>query len=127
SSGSCRLTSNTASSTCQPATTPTPTPTPGTPTPTPTPVVGCNDTCSANADCSNSAHICYSNQCRLADNVESETCSSPTPEVTPTPVMIAEQPALPEELPQTGPSDWINWLKAGLVTLGIGATLLLLL
>jgi len=40
---------------------------------------------------------------------------------------VADQPALPEELPQTGPADWTNWLKAGLVTLGLGGALLLLL
>jgi uncharacterized repeat protein (TIGR01451 family) len=123
----CRMTSSPTSSSCQ--TTATPTPTPGTSTPTPTPTVGCNVRCNTNADCSNSAHICYQTadggRCRLDTNVNSATCSTPVAQVTPTPT--PGQPALPEELPQTGPKEWANWLKAGLVTLGIGAVLLLLL
>lgn len=129
----CRLASNPTNVSCQVATptptppptgTPTPTPPPtGTPTPTPTPAPGCNDLCVQNADCSNSSHICVttddgSMRCRLADYPSSSTCTIPT---------VAEQPVLPQELPQTGPADWLNWLKAGLVTLGIGTALFLLL
>lgn len=114
----CRLESNKSAENCQVAATPTPTPA-TTPTATPTgkTTVGCNQACSTNADCTNSAHICYSGACRLETNVESATCSP----------AVAAQPQLPQELPQTGPEDWMNWLKAGLVTLGIGAVLLLLL
>lgn len=126
----CRLGANPGSTSCQIATTPTPTPTPTPPvsTPTPTPVIGCNSRCSTNADCSNTAHICYQTtdggRCRLDTNVTSTSCSAPVAQSTP---VATTQPELPEELPQTGPEDWGNWLKAGLVTLGIGAVLLLLL
>jgi fimbrial isopeptide formation D2 family protein len=119
----CRLGSNHASTSCQGTTT-------STPAPSSTPTVGCNYNCSTNADCTNPAHICYQTtnggRCRLDSNVTSESCTRP---VTTTPNTPAQpgQPVLPQELPQTGPEDWANWLKAGLVTLGIGAILLLLL
>jgi fimbrial isopeptide formation D2 family protein len=114
----CRLDSNPTSTTCT-AGTPTPTP-PASPTPTPAP--GCNDVCIQNADCSNTDHICVtvddgSNRCRLAEYPESTTCTAPS----------VSQPVLPTELPQSGPEDWLKWLKAGLVTLGIGTALFLLL
>lgn len=127
----CRLDSNVASTSCEaPDATPTPTPTPtpaASPTPTPSPVIGCNQLCTTNADCVNPSHICYqtadgSKRCRLDENVASESCRLPST-ATPTP----QQPTMPEELPQSGPEDWLNWLKAGLITLGVGAVLLLLL
>lgn len=108
-------------------------------TPPPAPTVGCNVTCGTTADCSNSAHICYDTAligqsygkvCRLPDYVYSTSCTSPTGTtvaVTPPTTTKGGQPALPAELPQTGPEDWMNWLKAGLITLGVGAALLLLL
>jgi len=37
------------------------------------------------------------------------------------------QPTLPISLPVIGPTDWVNWLKAGLSVLGVGAALLFLL
>ncbi|MBU0978663.1 hypothetical protein KKF92_02425 [Patescibacteria group bacterium] len=53
---------------------------------------------------------------------------APRADYTPyTPPTAEVQPELPAELYQTGPADWANWLKAGLVTLGLGAALLLLL
>lgn len=115
----CRRESNKSADNCQVVATPGPTATPQVTVTTPTvTTVGCNAACATNADCSNSSHICYSGVCRLETNVDSATCAQ----------LVAEtQPTLPEELPQTGPEDWINWLKAGLVTLGIGAVLLLLL
>lgn len=132
----CRLTENPTDAQCKPkivtspspspspTPTPTPTPTPS-PTPTPTPTIGCNDSCATNADCTNPNHICYStdagNKCRLASNVDNLSCVDPVVS-TPTP-----QPELPQELPETGWSELSNWLKAGLVTIGIGAALLLLL
>jgi fimbrial isopeptide formation D2 family protein len=113
----CRLTSNPGDDQCRPATTP---------TPTPTPTVGCNQACATNADCSDPDHICYSvdgtNKCRLADEPTSLNCTETVAGATPTP-----QPELPDELPETGWSEMSNWLKAGLVTIGIGAALLLLL
>jgi len=56
-----------------------------------------------------------------------EFIPTPAPRADYTPYVASDQPALPTELPQTGPADWSNWLKAGLVTLGLGAALLLLL
>lgn len=88
--------------------------------------VGCNDTCTGNSDCSNSAHICYNNSCRLATNPDSSTCSSPT-SVTQQSAPKGAQPELPAELPASGSDDVINWLKAGLGVLGMGTVLLLLL
>jgi fimbrial isopeptide formation D2 family protein/uncharacterized repeat protein (TIGR01451 family) len=101
----------------------------------------CNEVCSINADCAAGNHICATTaegtlRCRLDSNPEATDCRAPgipTPPSTPsTPIVAAPivpptQPALPEELPVAGPEDWTNWLKAGLVTLGIGAILLLLL
>lgn len=107
-----------------PKVTPTPTPTPKvTPTPvvktspSPTPLAKCNEACTDNADCANSSHICYQGKCRLDSNVSSTVCAAP----------VGEQPELPEELPESGSEDIINWLKAGFGVLGIGAILLLLL
>jgi len=112
----CRLESNPSSSACYPAATPTP-------TPTPTPAPGCNEACVSNADCSNNSYVCIttadsSNRCRLETYPNSITCTVPLAQV---------QPELPPTLPQTGPEDWLNWLKAGLVTLGVGTALFLLL
>ncbi len=110
----CRLETNPTSTTCsEPAATPTPTPT-----------VGCNDTCVTNADCSNSNHICATTEdgtlkCRLSSYPTSTSCTLPATSTA--------QPTLPPALPQTGPEDWMNWLKAGLVTLGLGAALFFLL
>ncbi len=118
--------------TATPTVTPTATPTPipnatATPTPRVTPVVGCNDICVTNADCSNASHICFAvseteNRCRLETNPTNSSCQNPAAVVT-----QAQQPVLPEALPETGPEDWGNWLKAGLAILGIGAALLLML
>lgn len=108
----CRLTTNQGAANCQTAST----------TPTPTPAVGCNQTCTNNADCSNPNHVCHltgtGSVCRLADDVNSTTCSI---------AQATTQPAPPAELPQSGPENWSNWLKSGLVVIGIGAMLLLLL
>lgn len=122
--------------TATPTVTPTVTPTPvpnatTTPTPRVTPVVGCNDICVTNADCSNTSHICFAvseteNRCRLETNPTDSSCQSPIADVT-NPTEVAQQPVLPEALPETGPEDWGNWLKAGLAILGIGAALLLML
>ncbi len=111
----CRLEGNRGNTDCE---------TPGaTNTPTPTAAIGCNDSCVTNADCANPAHICYQTNtgakvCRLDSNPDSVSCS---------PAYAQAQPTLPPSLPQTGPEDWALWLKAGLVTLGLGAALLLLL
>lgn len=145
----CRLASNPTDTSCKPVkptptatpkVTPTPPPTgPGTPLPSPTPIIGCNDICISNSDCANSNHICMttsdgSNRCRLPDYPNSTTCTATVASTTPPEVITQQpthvtpqQPVLPTELPQTGPADWLNWLKAGLVTLGIGTALFLLL
>jgi uncharacterized repeat protein (TIGR01451 family) len=101
------------------------------------PAPGCNEACKVNADCSNSAHICYTiadgtGRCRLDTNATNESCNAPTAPGTPSVPVVPGQPApaqptLPEELPVAGAEDWANWLKAGLLTLGAGAILLLLL
>lgn len=81
--------------------------------------VNCNDTCSANADCSNISHICYQGHCRLDVNPTDAACRLPSGETT-----IVR----PVKVPTTsGPADWMNYVKAGLGTLGVGALLLLLL
>ena len=87
-------------------------------------VVGCNDTCESNGDCSNSEQICYNNACRLATNPTSSTCSAPQTAYQST---KGEQPVLPAELPESGSNILLDWLKAGIGVLGIGAVLLLLL
>ncbi|MCB9800967.1 MAG: isopeptide-forming domain-containing fimbrial protein [Pseudomonadales bacterium] len=91
----------------------------------PLPTVGCNEVCSTNTDCSNTSHICYTtpentNLCRLANYPNSTTCTQPSES-------IVVQPDLPQALPVTGPADWLDWIKTGLLTLGVGALLLLLL
>lgn len=111
----CRLVTNPTSTTCQNVVA--------------TPPPGCNDICGSNADCSNSSHICVttadgSNRCRLAEYVNSSTCTVP---VIATSTPIVQQPSLPQELPVSGPLNWLDWLKAGLVTLGVGTALFLLL
>lgn len=63
----------------------TPPPTPS-PSPSPSPVAYCDDTCVGNADCSNSAHICYNGRCRDSRYPESSSC---TPIATPTPTPVA--------------------------------------
>jgi len=117
----------TPTNTVTPTTTPTVTPTTTiTPTVTPTSsvttvitTVGCNESCNANADCSNISHICYSGQCRLDVNPTDAQCKLPNGETT----LVR-----PVEVPtQSGPANWMNYVKAGLGTLGIGALLLLLL
>lgn len=97
--------------------------------------------CTDNFDC-DAGYICVSaddgnNYCgepdykaACADDPSETSCctapsSTPTPTLTITPT--AGQPDLPEELPQSGPEDWLRYLQAGLATLGAGALLLLLL
>jgi hypothetical protein len=84
---------------------------------TPTPAIGCNENCLSNRDCSNNDHICYEGKCRLADYPASTSCTVP---------QTPSQPKMPEELPQSGSDDLINWIKAGIGILGAGALLLLL-
>lgn len=81
--------------------------------------VGCNESCDANADCSNISHICYNGQCRLDVNPTDAQCKLPNGETT-----IVRPVAVPTE---SGPADWANYVKAGLGALGLGALLLLLL
>ncbi len=65
-----------------------------------------------------------------------ETYTTPTP--TPTPISTttstsstsvgesttsADQPVLPDELPQTGPEDWLKWIVSGIALIGIGLLL----
>lgn len=109
----------TTTTTVTPTTTVTVTATPTSSVTTVITTVGCNDTCSANADCSNVSHICYNGQCRLDVNPSDSQCKLPNGETT-----IVRSATVPT---QTGPADWMNYVKAGLGTLGVGALLLLLL
>ena len=86
----------------------------------PTPTIGCNEGCLTNRDCSNNDHICFEGNCRLASYPASTSCTVPVAQVNPA------QPKMPEELPQSGSDDLINWIKAGIGILGAGALLLLL-
>jgi hypothetical protein len=66
------------------------------------------------------------------DNPSRTTCcqtptATPTPTPTPLIATSSSQPNLPEELPVSGPEDWLRYLQAGLAVLGVGALLLLLL
>jgi|APSaa5957512535_1039671.scaffolds.fasta_scaffold01695_8 hypothetical protein len=108
----CRLDSNPSAENCQP------------PSYEP-PVIGCNDACVTNADCDNTEHICYNDACRLAVNPTSSTCS--IAQTTTTYQPTKGQPALPVELPQSGSNAILDWFKAGIGVMGIGAVLLLLL
>ena len=109
----------TPTDTITPTTTVTSTVTPTSSVTTVITTVGCNESCNANADCSNISHICYSGQCRLDVNPTDAQCKLPSGETT-----IVR----PIEVPtQSGPANWMNYVKAGLGTLGIGALLLLLL
>ena len=107
----------TVTTTVTPTNTVTPTVTPGVTTVITT--VGCNDVCQANADCANVSHICYQGQCRLDVNPTDAQCKLPNGEAT-----IVRPVNVPT---QSGPADWLNYLKAGLGVLGVGALLLLLL
>lgn len=98
----------------------------------PAPAVGCNEICQTNADCSQPQHVCYtttdgSNRCRHQDYVNSSTCTAPPATVTTYVASAPVQPELPAELPRSGAFEVANWIKAGLITLGLGAALLLLL
>lgn len=107
-------------------------------TTTATPTIGCNQTCSTNADCSNPDHVCSTQEgsklCRLSSNQGDSSCATGTTTTTtttpsPTPTATTStgsQPTLPAELPQTGP-DMSTWFKAGLGALGLGVMFLLLL
>ncbi|MCB9800968.1 MAG: hypothetical protein H6773_02195 [Pseudomonadales bacterium] len=122
SSGKCRLAENVSATNCLPVG-----------YIPPAPAVGCNEICETNADCDQTNHVCITvstgeNRCRHQDYVNSTTCSAPPATQTVYVTSVAQvQPELPQELPQTGAFDLANWLKAGLVTLGLGAALLLLL
>jgi hypothetical protein len=102
----CRLTSYPESETCEePDSTPTPTPTPtdgptATPTPTLPPGVTATPTPTLPADAT----------------------ATPTPEG-----WDGSQPILPETLPESGPEDWLNYLKVGIGAIGVGALLILFL
>lgn len=53
--------------------------------------------------------------------------SSSTSSVTVKTTTKGAQPEYPEQLPQSGPEDWIQYLQVGLGALGVGALLLLFL
>lgn len=108
----------TPTGTLSPTATATSTPT-GTLSPTATATnrtyVACNQSCSSNADCSDSNIICYTtssgNRCRLSSNVDSDTCSSPNATATSTQFI--------PQLPRSGNSSQQAFL--------IGATVVIVL
>lgn len=125
----CRHQSHTSQSNCQ---------APNQPTPTPT--IGCNQTCETNSDCSNPDHICYTTdtgkKCRLADYVNSASCTKPGTTVTTTPTPVATtttptptpvNPEEVEELPVAGTEDLIKMIGAGAGALILGGLFILLL
>jgi len=79
----------------------------------------CNESCNENADCQNISHICYEGVCRLDVNPTDSSCTLANGETN-----LVRPVSIPT---QTGPADWMNYIKAGLGTLGVGALLLLLL
>lgn len=104
--------------------------------PTPTPTIGCNQTCETNGDCSNPDHVCYTTdsgkKCRLADYVNSVSCTKPgtTTTTTTTPTPSTSTPVNPEEveqLPVAGTQDLIKLLGAGAGALILGGLFILLL
>jgi len=55
---------------------------------------------------------------------EPTATSAPTnDDSTPSPTTDPNQPSLPEELPQSGPEDWLKWITAGMALIGIGLLL----
>jgi hypothetical protein len=102
-----------------------------TPTPTPTPLVGCNNYCTVNSNCT-SGLICSENACRNPSCTEQTSCScpgvtaTPTPTTyyltgdTPTPTAIAVAPTPKTPISGIGPS----WLGASIIS---GALLLIFL
>jgi hypothetical protein len=126
----CRLATNPGSTSCQP---------PTTTLPSPTPTASCQQACTTNADCGDASHICFNtgsgNVCRLATNPNNTSCApgsyyveSPAGGVvTKGGTAAPGQPALPEELPQSGAGDIIKWLGPGIGALLVGALVLFLL
>jgi len=83
--------------------TPTPTPTVTvtvTPTPTPTIPVGCNQTCSSDANCT-SGLVCYNSRCRSSSCPSETDCTCPGPTVTPTPTTTSTPGLTATPIPTT--------------------------
>lgn len=120
-----------------------------TPTPTPEPLECGERGCDDNFDCENGL-VCITadngnNYCTdpdyrsaCADNPSERNCceeprvtTTPTPTTTPSPsvttTVTGGQPDFPDELPVSGPEDWLRYLQAGLAALGVGALLLLMI
>ncbi len=108
-----------------PTSTPTTVPTP-TPTPTPTPLASCNNSCTANSDCSGSM-ICNSGMCRNPSCTATANCVCALP--TPTPLAQAPAPTpTPVTLQQAGSTTgtWIISIT-GAALLILGSSLLFVL
>lgn len=52
------------------------------------------------------------------------TAPTSAPTTAPTSATKGDQPVLPEELPQSGPRNWLKWITSGLALIGIGLLLL---
>jgi hypothetical protein len=88
--------------------------------PTSTPTEGGSS--SSYSESNSSAVVNITNKNTTAEESESKTIEKTTTTTT-----KGDQPEYPEELPQSGPEDWIQYLQIGLGTLGIGALLILFL
>lgn len=115
---------NTPTGTLTPTSTATATFTPSN-TPTNRVLATCNQSCTTNADCADSAAICYStsngNRCRLANNVGSESCSS-TIAATNTPFI----PSLPRSGSENQRAILIGAVIVITIVIGIVGLLLIL-
>ena len=118
----CRLASNVSSTSCQSVI-----------YVAPTPLAGCNQTCVSNSDCASSSYVCSDTgagrKCRLANSVNSDTCSAPAvvyTQPTAQPVATAK-PTKPTTLPVSGSNDTIKFIMAGAGAIFLGALSLLVL
>jgi len=60
-----------------------------------------------------------------SDGGTTDPTSAPSaPTTAPTSATKGDQPVLPEELPQSGPKNWLKWITSGLALIGIGLLLL---
>jgi len=58
-----------------------------------------------------------------SDDPDPTNTPQPGATSTPSPTTDPNQPSLPEELPQSGPEDWLKWITAGMALIGIGLLL----
>ncbi len=75
-------------------------------------------------DCSQNQAGSYT----ISSDADADTAAStptPTPDTTTKGgIEDTSQPVEPDELPETGPEDWLKWITSGLVLIGIGLLIL---